>query len=286
MKILIFLFASALLAQTPPLPIGVPLLDFSKSTQTRPFAVYASVGALPASGCVPDSYAAVTGNGIYRNSGTGTCVWTPAFGANSIGAIHANQSSDGSGGFLDNGCTTASATENCSGGFTTGGAFYAAGPHQTPPTALGGVSSIGFFNTSNLDHYTREDPAGLLHDLEPIRRIAGYVFDGAGSPLSGTLDACVDVPAAALITGVTLLGDQSGSVTVDVKTVAYGSYTGPGSASSITASAVPALSSAVKYQDTTLTGWTTTVAANTIMCFHLTSPTTVTWAMIDVKGTN
>ena len=36
--------------------------------------------------------------------------------------------------------------------------------------------------------------------------------------------------------------------------MAYASYTGPASASSIAAAAIPALSSAAKYQDATLTG--------------------------------
>jgi hypothetical protein len=118
-----------------------------------------------------------------------------------------------------------------------------------------------------------------------LRRIAAYTFDGGGGALTGTQDACVDVPFAATITGVTLLSDVAGSATLDVRTVAYASYTGPASVSSIAASAIPALSNATKYQDTTLTGWTTSVPANTVMCFHLTSPATLTWALIDVKGT-
>lgn len=116
------------------------------------------------------------------------------------------------------------------------------------------------------------------------RRIA-YAFDGGGSALSGTLDACQVSDFAMTITGVTLIADQSGSATVDVRTVAYSSYTGAASASTITASDTPALSTAIKYQDTTLTGWTTTLAANTVVCFHVTTPSTVTWLVVDVKGT-
>jgi hypothetical protein len=117
-----------------------------------------------------------------------------------------------------------------------------------------------------------------------IRRI-GYVFDGGGSALSGTLDACQVVDFGGTITGVSLIADVSGSATVDVRTVAYSSYTGASSASTITASDTPALSSAIKYQDTTLTGWTTSLSANTVVCFHVTSPATATWIMADVKVT-
>jgi hypothetical protein len=114
-------------------------------------------------------------------------------------------------------------------------------------------------------------------------RSIGAVFDGGGSALSGTIVRCTPVNYSGTITGVTLSADVSGSVTVDVKMVAYSSYTGPSSASTITASDTPALSSAAKYQDTTLTGWSTTLAANSMVCFSLSSPSTVTWVAINVK---
>jgi hypothetical protein len=84
------------------------------------------------------------------------------------------------------------------------------------------------------------------------------------------------VPFAGSISKVQLIATPSGSVTVDVRTVAYASYTGPSSTSTITASDTPALSSATSYSDSTLTGWTTTVTANSVFCFYLTSPSTVT----------
>ena len=88
---------------------------------------------------------------------------------------------------------------------------------------------------------------------------------------------------AGTIEKVSILADQSGSATIDVRTVAYASYTGPASASTITASDTPALSSAVKFQDSTLTGWTTTLAANTAVCFVLSSPSTVTWLAANIE---
>lgn len=266
------------------LPISVPLLDFANSVQTRPFAVVASIGALQATNCVPDSYAVVTGGALYRNSATGTCVWTPT-GANSVGSANAIQSANGSGGLLDIGCTGATGSVTCPNGFSSGGPFQATGLHQTIPTAPSANSNTLYFD-SVTNHTMREDASANAFDLEPTHRIAAYNFDGGGSALSGTLDACVDVPAPAAITGVTLLSDVTGSATVDVRTVAYSSYTGPGSASSITAAAIPALATATKYQDTTLTGWTKAVPSNTVMCFHGSGFASATWVMVDVKGTN
>jgi hypothetical protein len=108
-------------------------------------------------------------------------------------------------------------------------------------------------------------------------------FDGGGVALSGTLTRCSTVSYAGTITEATIIADLSGSATIDVRTVAYSSYTGPSSASTITASATPALSSAIKYQDTTLSGWTTSLAANTVVCFVLTSPSTVTWLSASIR---
>jgi len=108
-------------------------------------------------------------------------------------------------------------------------------------------------------------------------RVVGVHFDGGGVALSGTITRCGKVKFSGTIVGASLSADQSGTVTVDVKTVADASYTGPASASSITASATPALASAVKLDNTTLTGWTTALAANTRVCFALSSPATITW---------
>jgi hypothetical protein len=101
-------------------------------------------------------------------------------------------------------------------------------------------------------------------------------FTSTASALSASAQACVAVPFGGTITKVQLIATPSGSVTVDVRTVAFTSYTGPASTSTITASDIPALASATSYSDAVLTGWTTLVAANSVFCFYLTSPTTVT----------
>src|SRR5689334_8584569 len=108
-------------------------------------------------------------------------------------------------------------------------------------------------------------------------RTVQFAFDGGGSALSASMTRCTQVNFSGRIQQVTLLADVSGTATVDVKTIAYELYNGPASASSITAAAIPALSSTTKYQDATLTGWTTSLAANTVVCFALSNPATVSW---------
>jgi hypothetical protein len=126
------------------------------------------------------------------------------------------------------------------------------------------------------------DDARFATANQNIRTI-GVTFDGGGSALSGSITRCVPVNFGGTITGATIVGDQTGSATVDVRTVVYGSYSGPASAASVTASATPALANATKYQDTTLSGWTTALAANSTVCFVLSNPSMVNWVSANLK---
>lgn len=92
----------------------------------------------------------------------------------------------------------------------------------------------------------------------------------------------VHVPFACTITGIFALADQSGSIVVDVWKDTYASFP-PTDADSITASAPITISSAAKATDTTLTGWTTSVAAGDILRFNVDSATTVTRVTIVIR---
>lgn len=113
-------------------------------------------------------------------------------------------------------------------------------------------------------------------------REVNAVFDGGGSALSGTTTRCRQVNFAGTIQEFSAVGDQSGSATVKVLTVAFASYTGPGSASDITGGG-ESLSSVTKLQDSTLTGWTTSLSANTVVCMQVSSPSTFTWLSANIK---
>jgi hypothetical protein len=149
---------------------------------------------------------------------------------------------------------------------------YATG--QTPNLILGTDASgnVGLMNLSALQF-----PAN-----QTIREIT-MNFSGGGSAIAASITQCTHVDYAGAIQAATIIADVSGSAVVDVKTVAYASYTGPASAASIAASAKPTLSSAIKAQDSTLTGWTKTLAANTEVCFALTGASTVSWVQVALK---
>lgn len=101
------------------------------------------------------------------------------------------------------------------------------------------------------------------------------IIDGGGSVITTGLKGDLVIPFACTITGVTLLGDQSGSIVIDLWKDTYTNYP-PTIADSIAASAKPTITTATKSQDTTLTGWTTSVAAGDIIRVNVDSVTTLT----------
>ena len=120
----------------------------------------------------------------------------------------------------------------------------------------------------------------LLDDLVGARRGAiGIVIDGGGSAITTGVKGFVEVPFACTIIAATLLSTDaavtSGSIVIDVWKDTYANYP-PVVGDSITASAKPTLASATKSKDSTLTGWTTAIAAGDIIGFSVTSVTTVT----------
>jgi len=107
----------------------------------------------------------------------------------------------------------------------------------------------------------------------------GLIIDGGGSAITTGVKGFVEVPFACTITAATLLSTDSastaGSIVVDIWKDTYANYP-PVVGDSITASAKPTLSAANKSRDTTLTGWTTAIAAGDVLGFSVTSATTVT----------
>lgn len=110
------------------------------------------------------------------------------------------------------------------------------------------------------------------------------VFDGGGSEIADNTKIDLEIPFACTINRATLLLDQSGSIVVDIWKDVYGSYP-PTGADSITASAKPTVSTATKSQDSTLTGWTTSIAAGDTLRFNVDSCTTATRATLSLKVT-
>lgn len=101
------------------------------------------------------------------------------------------------------------------------------------------------------------------------------VVDGNGAPFSTGVKAYLQIPFAATITAVTLLADQTGSVVVDIWKDTYANFP-PTVADTICAAAKPTITASNKYTDSTLAGWTTSIAANDILAFNIDSVTSIT----------
>lgn len=113
----------------------------------------------------------------------------------------------------------------------------------------------------------------------------------------GTLDVIIVSSAGAIGTGVkadvvidfdctvvsaTLLADQVGSIVVNVWKDTYANFP-PTVADKITASAPPTISAAVNSQDTTLTGWTTSIVAGDVLRFNVDSCSSIARVTVALK---
>lgn len=109
-----------------------------------------------------------------------------------------------------------------------------------------------------------------------------FIIDGGGSAITTGVKGDLEIPFDCTITAATLLADQSGSIVVDIWKDTYANYP-PTVADTITASAKPTISTATKSQDTTLTGWTTSVTAGNTLRFNVDSITTCTRVTLSLK---
>ena len=107
----------------------------------------------------------------------------------------------------------------------------------------------------------------------------GITVDGSGSALTTGLKGFASAPAAGTIVRARLLADQSGDLVFDVWKELFASFP-PTVADTITAAAKPTLSAEDSSEDTTLTGWTTAVAAGDVFGFNIDSIATITRATL------
>jgi hypothetical protein len=112
---------------------------------------------------------------------------------------------------------------------------------------------------------------------QSIRSIGGG-FDGGGSALSSGGVTYFTVPFACTIQAWNITVD-TGTITFDVWKVASGTAI-PTVSNSITASALPAISTGTAIHSTTLTGWTTSVSANDIFGIDINAVSSATKASL------
>jgi len=109
-----------------------------------------------------------------------------------------------------------------------------------------------------------------------------FVIDGGGSAITTGQKGHLRIPFSCEIQSVTLLADQTGSIQVDIWKDTYANFP-PTDSDSITGGNEPAISSAQKYEDTTLSGWTKTINAGDVLAFNVDSCSTITRVVVALK---
>jgi hypothetical protein len=140
----------------------------------------------------------------------------------------------------------------------------------TLPGALGAAGSILSF-----------DGSGAASFVSNTRTI-NYIIDGGGAAITTGSKGYVVIDFPCVVNSWTIVGDQSGSISVDVKRATYANFP---TTTSISGTEKPTLSSAQKNQDLTLSTWTTTIAAGDILEFVVDSASTVEVVTVAIKVT-
>jgi len=140
------------------------------------------------------------------------------------------------------------------------------------------VTNLGDEITA-LENELGTDPSRSYSDvkarLDALRKVAiTFIIDGGGSAITTGEKGHLRIPFKCEIQKATLLADQSGSIQIDIWKDTYANHP-PTDADSITASAPPSISTGVKDEDDTLTGWTTTISADDILAFNVDSIDTI-----------
>lgn len=109
-----------------------------------------------------------------------------------------------------------------------------------------------------------------------------FIMDGGSSTIAKGIKSDLEIPFACTISRWTLLADRSGSIQIDIWKNTYANFP-PTVANTITGSAKPLISSAVKGQSSTLTGWTISINAGDILRFNVDSVATIRRAVLSLK---
>jgi hypothetical protein len=110
--------------------------------------------------------------------------------------------------------------------------------------------------------------------------LVAYAIDGGDLEIQVGVAGELYIPFPCEIQEVTLLADQVGSIVLDILKDSYANYP---SATSITASEKPTISSSDKSQDGTITGWTTTINEGDYLRFNVESVTNITRCTVHLK---
>lgn len=109
-----------------------------------------------------------------------------------------------------------------------------------------------------------------------------FIFDGGGAIIPANSKVWIEVPFDCVILRSTALADVSTTTVFGVWKDTYANFP-PTVADVITGAAPPTITAALKSQDSTLTGWTTAVAAGSIILVNINSNNNATKLNLSLK---
>lgn len=163
------------------------------------------------------------------------------------------------------------------------GVTGATGPAGGPTGATGVTGPTGAVGPTGAS-----GPAGVTGATGPtggVTAAVGYGISGGGTAIStGVAGVGLRIPFACTINEWTLQADVTGSIVIDIWKDTYANYP-PTVADTITGSSKPTISASNKGNSSTLTGWTTSVAAGDILYFNVDSCSSITQATLTLRVT-
>lgn len=111
-----------------------------------------------------------------------------------------------------------------------------------------------------------------------------FLIDGGGAAISTGVKGDLEIPFNCTIDRATALADQSGNVTISIWKSSYAGFA-PTASANITASSPVTITSAIKSQDSTLSGWTKTITAGDILRFNVDSCAVITRVTVSLRAT-
>ena len=152
------------------------------------------------------------------------------------------------------------------------------------PTGVSGFSGFSGYSgptgVSGFSGFSGLPGSGTVFYME-------FVIDGGGQVITSGSKGVLEVPYTSTPQSWTLIGNLSGSLSVDVRRSTYANWTVASaltSASSIVGTEKPTLTSASKNQDTSLTTWSGLTAGDLLLYHVDATPSTVTRATLSIKA--
>lgn len=117
--------------------------------------------------------------------------------------------------------------------------------------------------------------------IAPAKAALVFIIDGGGEIITTGVKGYLRIPFSGIIDRVTLTADQAGSVQVDIWKSSYADFP-PADANSITGGHEPKITASNKYEDASLTGWTTSLNEGDILAFNVDSVTSITRVTVNL----